>query len=380
MQFILINALGIENSGGLTILRNNIRELNIENKKTYFVLVNKGKYINNLINELQNQENIKFLTISNYGNLYRLLFENIFIPFFVRKRNISLIYNLSGSNQFFSSVPNIVKIQNLLFYTKSLDQYYFDNHLYALWLKHIFLKRIVFLMMLKVSKNIEIQSIHVKDELSQFISLKNKKFFLKNDFHIHDKVASPKNYETKDEITFLYVVGPHFNMPHKNIKDFIGAMLLLLEKDFEFKINITLTRSDLEKTELWDQRLNNVTNFLGYIDDKKTMKSLYHDNVVLISTSIIETLGLHVIEASLNGILCIVPNESYALKVYGEKVFTYNLFNSQSLLENILGLKVYNKYDLNKIILDTQSYIYKCEIDKYKTSNEVLNEVLRQEG
>jgi hypothetical protein len=46
---------------------------------------------------------------------------------------------------------------------------------------------------------------------------------------------------------------------------------------------------------------------------------LFCDNTILISTSIIETLGLHVIEGIKNGITTITPDESYANIVYGSE-------------------------------------------------------------
>jgi len=39
--------------------------------------------------------------------------------------------------------------------------------------------------MLGFTKNIEIQSIHVKEELANFINIDNKKFFIKSDFLIN---------------------------------------------------------------------------------------------------------------------------------------------------------------------------------------------------
>ena len=49
--------------------------------------------------------------------------------------------------------------------------------------------------------------------------------------------------------------------------------------------------------------------------------SLFYDNTVLISTSVVETLGLHVIEGIKNGVIIITPNEQYADVVYGKNRF-----------------------------------------------------------
>ncbi len=190
--------------------------------------------------------------------------------------------------------------------------------------------------------------------------------------------SAPKEYDFNNEITFLYVVGPHFSFPHKNIGDFVKTMIMLFNSGLNFYINITLTYEELKRSGLWDDKLNNITSFLGYIDTNKRMKALFCNNVILISTSVTETLGLHVIEAILNGVLCIVPNESYSENVYGNSVLTYNLFDYESLMETIIQLKSYNNSACHGLILDNQRYICHNESDKYSNSLSIFNDVLKK--
>ena len=83
--------------------------------------------------------------------------------------------------------------------------------------------------------------------------------------------------------------------------DFTSAMLELNERGVDFEINITLTNVQLSNSKVWDLSLSSKTNFLGYINDQEKMTELFCDNIILISTSIIESLGLHVIEGIKNG-------------------------------------------------------------------------------
>jgi len=379
MNKILINALGNKNSGGISILRKTVQELVLDKESQYYIFVYSGKYIDNLMLELNYCNNVHFVVWNNYGLIYRVLFENILMFFYIKNNNISLIYNLTGTNQFFSKVPSITKIQNLLFFTKRLDMLYFKKNKRLLWLRQIFFKRIILSLMLRVAKNIEIQSTHVRGELSNFVNIKNKNFFLKNDFSICDRdFSSPKNYDFNRQLIFLYIVGPHFLMPHKNIDDFVKTMVELLNFGLNFQIQITLTRQELENSGLWDKKLNKVTSFLGYLENKKSMQNLFADNVVLISTSVIETIGLHVIDAVTHGILTIVPNESYSVEVYGGNTFTYNLFNHHSLIETIYKMKGYNNADCQKMILNNQDYLFRNESDKYKKSYHIFKDVLKK--
>ena len=376
---VLVNTFGISSAGGITVLKKTIYEFLENQENQYYIFVFSNQNILNLVKEFNNIDNIHFKIYNDYGILFRLLRENLYFLSFVLTNHISLIYNFTGTRQLLFGIPTIVKIQNLLFFTKKLDSIYFDNNKKFLWLKQIWLKRFIFGFMLKFTKNLEIQSIHVKKELSNFINVENKNFFIKNDFLVdQNHISKPKKYDFNKEITFLYVVGPHFSFLHKNIGDFVKTMVMLFNSGLNFRINITLTYEELKRSGLWNDKLNKITSFLGYIDGDKRMKTLFCDNVILISTSVTETLGLHVIEATLSGVLCIVPKEPYSEKVYGDSVLTYNLFDCESLKRTIIQLKSYNKSACHGLILDNQRYICHNENDKYSNSLSIFTDILKK--
>ena len=377
---VLVNAFGISSAGGITVLKKTIYEFLENQENQYYIFVFSNQNILNIVQEFNNIDNIHFKIYNDYGILFRLLRENLYFLSFVLRNNISLIYNFTGTRQLIFGIPIIVKIQNLLFFTKKLDSIYFNNYKKILWFKQIWLKRFIFGFMLRFTKNIEIQSIHVKKELSNFINVENKNFFIKNDFFVdQSEFSEPVQYDFNNEITFLYIVGPHFSFPHKNIGDFVKTMVMLFNSGLNFHINITLTYEELKRSGLWNDKLNKITSFLGYIDSNKRMNTLFCDNVILISTSVTETLGLHVIEATQNGVLCIVPNESYSENVYGSSVLTYNLFDCESLIETIMQLKSYKNSTFHGLILDNQNYIRHNENNKYRNSLSIFNDVLKKE-
>ena len=376
---VLVNSFGISSAGGITVLKKTIYEFLDNQENQYYIFVFNNQNILNLIREFNNIDNIHFKIYNDYGILFRLFRENLYFLSFVLRNNISLIYNLTGTRQLLFGTPTVLKIQNLAFFTKKLDAIYLNNNKKILWLKQIWFKRIIFGLMLGFTKNIEIQSIHVKEELSNFINVDNKNFFIKNDFLINkNHFSEPKQYDFDKEITFLYIVGPHFSFPHKNIGDFVKTMVMLFDSGLNFHINITLNYEELKRSGLWNDKLNKITSFLGYIDSKR-MNTLFCNNAILISTSVIETLGLHVLEGVLNGVLCIVPNESYAENVYGDSVLTFNLFDCESLMEAVIQLKLYNNSACHSLILDNQHYICHNENEKYHNTLSIFNDVLRKE-
>jgi len=230
--------------------------------------------------------------------------------------------------------------------------------------------------MLNRSKHIEIQSSHVKSCLLNFINTRERLFYVKSDIDVSDGLfLAPKQYNFSKKIKFLYIVGPHFEHLHKNLIDFTSAMLGMINKDIDFEINITLTNEQLNNSKVWDASLNSKTNFLGYMDSQEKMTELFCDNTILISTSIIETLGLHVVEGIKSGVITIAPDEEYANRVYGYNMFKYELFNKDSLLGAIISVMNYKESYTEKI-LSLQDDLRQNEVSKFSSILDVFDKVI----
>ena len=373
---ILVNALGVSDSGGVAVLDKLLHECTENNLQDYYIVCNKNHNICNLIKKYCIFDNIKFNIIPFKGLLFRLFYENFLLQGSVMPSKIDLIYNFTGSFQPWIKRPQVVKVQNLMFYSFVLDGLYKERGRGLLWVRHILLKRFFFKFMLNKAKYIEVQSSHVKDYLNNFLDIKGKKFFIKSDICIHkNEFHAPRKYDFSKKVRFLYIVGPHFEYPHKNLLDFSEAMLGLKKQGVDFEIDITLSLDQLNGSEVWNCELNKCTNFLGYIDNKSVINSLFYDNTVLISTSVVETLGLHVIEGIKNGVIIITPNEQYADVVYGKNRFSYSLFNSDSLINTINNI-IACKESFEERVLSQHSYLKSSEKSKINSINSVFNEVI----
>lgn len=371
---LLINILGIQDSGGITVLEKLLNEIK-DSKYYYLIICNQNQNIENLVKRFTNYKNLEFKVIPSKGFLNRLYYENIIFRKIIKEKNIDLVYNFSGTSQYFLPKIQLTKVHNLLFYSKELDLFYFKNKKHLDWLKQVFLKRIVFHSMLQQTKYIEIQSNHVKENISNFIDISNKNFFVKSDIEVNlDMFESPRQYDFTKKIRYLYIVGPHFSHLHKNFKDFVDIMKLLDKQKSSFEIVITLSKEQLHSSEFWDQSLDKKTFFLGYIS-KDEIKKQFTDNTILISTSIIETIGLHVIEALQNGILTIVPNEIYSNCVYGHNILKYEISNIESLLNMIKAIYLFDNDKIKNIILKSQEYLLYQENLKYKTVVEIFEKI-----
>ena len=372
---ILINALGIQDSGGITVLGKLLQEC-AEKNFFYLIICNENSNINKLRDQYNVYENFYFLSVEAKGFMHRLFYENIIFQRLIKKYNIDLVYNFSGSAQFCSKTVQLTKVHNLLFYSKKIDQVYFGRKEYLKWLKQLFLKRIMFHVMVRQTKYVEVQSNHVKEYISDFLNLKDKKFFVKSDINVDEKEFSkPKKYDFSKKLKFLYIVGPHFEYIHKNFIDFTNVMLELLKLNVDFEINITLTKEQLNNSSLWNTSLNENTNFLGYINERNIIDKLFCDNTIVISTSIIETLGLHVIEAIKKGVIPIVPNEKYSYSVYGKNIQVYDLFDTKSLLNILLSI-INNQINYGEYILTLQNDLIENEKKKEKSIVKIFEKVI----
>ena len=373
---ILINALGVTDSGGVSVLKKLFSELLIRHGNYYIVLCSYNRLVNQLIHKYRNNPNIVFHDIERKGILYRLYYENLILKKIVKENGVDLIYNFSGTTQFFVKIPKLIKIHNLLFYSKKLDCVYGQQNKFFLWIKQVYLKRLMFGFMLSQSKHIEVQSKHVIKHLSEFINIKEKLFYIKSDIDIsNEDCYHPKEYDFSKKIKFLYIVGPHFESLHKNFKVFVSAISAFDRLAADYEINVTLTKDQLRNSGIWNSNLDSKTNFLGYIDSREKMNELFCDNTILISTSIIETLGLHVIEGIKNGVITIVPNEGYAKTVYGDSMILYDTLCSDSLLNAIRAVLENNGYH-SDLILSLQDRLKRSEKIKYDNIVDVFEEVL----
>lgn len=375
-KLILINVLGVQDSGGITVLDKLLSEIK-NSSYNFLIICNENENIKQLVDKYKINLNFEFNIVKNKGPLNRLYFENIIFRKIVKAKKIELVYNFSGSAQFFLNVPQVTKVHNLLFYSKKIDQMYFEKKEHFRWLKQIFLKRIVLHSMIRQIKYIEVQSNHVKEYMSDFINILNKKFFIKSDIHIGNNLfEEPKKYDFSKKLRFVYIVGPHFEYLHKNFEDFVKAMVSIMNENIDFKIIVTLTKEQLHTSSLLYRSLDDKTNFLGYVSKEELLKE-FQDNTILISTSVIETLGLHVIEAVQNGILTITPNEKYAKSVYGQDITTYKLFDATTLADSIKKLSLLTSNEIEDKIIKNQNYLLKNEKSKIQSVEEIFDSVLK---
>ena len=378
MNLILINALGIRDSGGMTVLNRVLEECSLNKSNNYLVVCSNNENINILYNDYKDKKHLVFKFFQVKSVLHRLYIENVTFKFLQKLHNIKLIYNFSGSAQFFSKTPQLIKLHDLSYFSRAVSREFFAQKRYFEWFKKIFIKRLVFSIMIKQADFLEMQSRHVQSHIQDYIDISAKKIFFKSDIDIERKdFKRPVIMDPMAKLTLIYIVGPHFQSVHKNFKTFVTAVSKLKNEGFDFEIAVTLTKEELRRSTLWNQSLNSRTRFLGYLP-KAQLTRIFKSNSILVSTSIIETLGLHVIEAVQNGVLAIVPNEKYSLNVYGPSALTYETFSSVSLAEAIRNTNSKSGQELYSIFVSNQNFLLNNKFCRFSGVVEIFDLILSQ--
>ena len=134
---VLINASGIVDSGGARVFEKLLNELSASPSHHYYIVCSRGVNLDFLMSRYVTYSNVHFITTPKKGLLYRLYYENFTFRRIINKKDIQLIYNFSDSYQIFSRIPQLLKVQNLLFYSKKLDLPYQHQAHFFLWIRHV---------------------------------------------------------------------------------------------------------------------------------------------------------------------------------------------------------------------------------------------------
>lgn len=372
---ILINTLAIVDSGGVTVLASLLEKIAISDRDCLICYYH-SLHLDTLISQYIEEPKLTFIGFPKRNFLHRLFLENIIFTKLIKDQKIDFIYNFSGSAQPFIKVPQIIKLQNMMFYSNKLDHRYGDLGYKKAWIKQIWLKRQIFKFLYKDQYYFEIQADHVADGVQKYLSKMNH-YYTVSDINVRDsEFTPPKNYDFNKPLNFLFIVGPHYDIVHKNFRDFMNIMKALQQYNIKYTITITLDKQKLQNSNLWYHELNELTQFTGYLKHNE-IKNLFLDNTILVSTSIIETLGLHVVEAIKNGILVLVPNEPYSQDVYGQDVSKYELYNINSAIDEIFRVIKLSTNEIKDKIHNCQSHLISTEKKKFKTFFEIIDIILK---
>ena len=113
-----MNGIGISDSGGVTVLEKLLKECLEAGKNNEFIIVLTSSDLReSLVARYRRYNMFSFRTLSFKNYAHRLYYENSAFKTVIVQYGIDLVYNMSGTVQFFLECPHLVKVHNLLFYS-----------------------------------------------------------------------------------------------------------------------------------------------------------------------------------------------------------------------------------------------------------------------
>ncbi len=309
---LLIDALNVRSGGGVTLL-------------------------NYLINELEKRD-LRFIVALNedvslefFGKkIERFKFKKIY-----RKK---ILQDLSKKYLFssllcFGNFPPPIFINNCTTFTFVQSMFQADNKYlpsYLSFRKKIYIKisNNYFNLYKKNSDYFILQANHVRDRLLLSYNIDKEKCFVLPFYN--DSVSSNHEIIQNQKRDFVYISTGEI---HKNHLTLLKAWDYICDKVGESKLHITISDSDFERIVINFPAIKNVVNH-GFIN-KSEVEKLYESSEFCIYPSLLETLGLGLIEAASFNCKVIASNLPFVYEVILPSA-TFNPFDCKSIAEAIL--------------------------------------------
>jgi len=310
-RIIVVNAVASIHSGALAVLKNFI--LNAIDTEFYFLI------FTGIPIDIPEECNIRIIVKSNRTRLNRLYWDNFELNKELKSLNCvpDLVFSLQNTDfKVDHLVPHVVFFHNpFMLYDKSWN--FFNKNERVFWFY-----KVVYKLIVKNSLNRQtvliVQSQWAKKALI-------KKGFFNFSIKVFKESRSTKLkkisiFNGRQTIQLFYPATPLSYKNHKFLFDLLNYI-----KEFDtalfsrIKLNLTISKEDLLNLKLMNSYRNIEEAVLlnGYIDQSKVEK-LYRESDFLIFPSLIETLGLPLLEASECGINIISINLEYAREVLSD--------------------------------------------------------------
>ena len=289
MEKIVLNACGIKSKGGITVLKNILKETN----------------------------NIEFLIYDNHElEDYINGVEKLFIeyPRFTHPL-LNILINKNYLKKI-NSFDKIIHLGNFGFKTSNYSYTFIQNILplvspYSSFRN--FILRLLYFFSFRISDEIIVQQQHVSDLIPYALRRK-----------IIGKTFN-KRIEQSKNVGFVVIFD---DVKNKNPDFLINLILKLANQDHK----VDVICSTIKSQKLFNKIDNNQNiNYFENVNSEEVL-SIFKNNHCYIHTSKYETVGLPIYEALESGLKVVVPDENY-VSLENENIFKYILGNLNSAVE-----------------------------------------------
>lgn len=303
MRILVFNVAASE-SGALTVLESYYERALQDKKNEYLFILSVVK--------LKSNKNIKVL---NYPwikktRIMRLVFDYFWAPLLVKKYKADEIISLQNTRIPFTNTPQKILIHNVIPFTDHKFSFFRD---FNLWVY----KNIIGIFIRKSLKNntIIVQTEWFKEHLVKNHNMNPKMILIESpklDKIFHQDYSHIDTQKKK--VIFLYPATP---LSYKNHEIILKACLELKKNNifnYEFLFTIDGSENNLARKLKKSSRLENLPiQFMGQLPKLELLEKYLTS--VLVFPSVLETVGMPLIEAKELGTHIIVSDTTYSREI-----------------------------------------------------------------
>jgi len=307
--------------------------LEVDRDNTYVIFINKES--KGIFQETAPNVKVVLCPIQATNRPIRILWEQLILPFQVRRHKIDVLLSAGMTSPFFCPVPSVLVIYDL----QHVNQ---PQNFSCLYL--FFLKTIIYLSA-KTSDGIITISEHVKKDIIKYYKIGAEKLTVAHLAVNHDlffpmssdNLSSIRTKYDLPESYFLYAAAL---LPHKN-----HARLLQAFKEIIAEIPGT----KLVLTGAWDKGQDTIASLisasglqkdvimLGWIPFED-IPSLYRGAEMFIYPSLHEGFGLPILEAMASGVPVVCSRIEPLVEIAGEAALLVDPYDQSDIARGILSV------------------------------------------
>lgn len=305
-KLIIFYAPNINGLGAKVWLDAKIKKFKKKNLK-YYLFINDENLINSSKSSITKLKNL-----NKFNFLYLL-----FAKFIIKQRNFDIHVMGDYPLPFIKNQTLYINQAHLI--NPTIYEYSRSDFLFSF-------KRLYFRIFLKNTKKIIVQSKFMKKYLNKSYYYLNKKIFIDQNIE-YKKLRLHKKTVNKNKIKILY---PSSMYNYKNHQIVVNLLKTNMLKNINFYF--TCSKKEFEPYK-------NIKNLyrINYFDNKN-LEKVYNQYDAIIFPSLIESLGLPIIEATKMRMPIIVSNLPYSREINSSYIKYFNPKSTKSLYLTIYNL------------------------------------------
>lgn len=254
-------------------------------------------------------ERLKYITVKGLNSrFYRILYEQLILPFVIYKHKIKVLHSLGYTSPFITHCPKVTTVHDLNWYYHPEDFSIFEKFAWEVLVRLSVISSQLVVAVSEASKDSLIKVLHVpsskvKAVLSGIPTIKRR--------NNSNNKRSIDNYKLPKQ----YILTVSAGYPHKNLRTALEAFKILVGKNpnlFLIICGLKGKADDENWQYVYNSCLQNRVKILGYVSDEE-LGVLYKNAQVFIFTSAYEGFGFPVLESLVHNVPVISSN-SFSLK------------------------------------------------------------------